>query len=271
MHQIEALISDADGTLVDTARLIRHGQHEAAVSYLKAHGIPGGELPTYEQYELVLNQHVGGSTRQTFERTVAALYADRVHHIDGIDYDALNRLLDPVQDRIAPEYVKAFPYLSATLAQLGGVGMKLAICTSGTPYHIVRNFGIALGSEVGDCADLYRQPGIAPEAKLDIFTSRLEAVYGIPQVTVVTCDDVGARTKPDPLSVQMAMERLGAAAEQCAILGDHAYDMRAGVAAGIGHRLGITHGFDDAALLRAAGATQVITSLRELAPVLADK
>jgi hypothetical protein len=30
MKNIEALISDADGTLVDTLGLIRHGQYEAA-------------------------------------------------------------------------------------------------------------------------------------------------------------------------------------------------------------------------------------------------
>ncbi len=45
----DAIISDADGTLVDTVHLIRHGQYETAKTYL---GLKGVQLiPSYEAYE----------------------------------------------------------------------------------------------------------------------------------------------------------------------------------------------------------------------------
>lgn len=127
MQRIEALISDADGTLVDTAPLIRHGQHEAARTYLEQHGLAANLLPTYDEYERVLNQHVGGSTRQTFERTVKALFEGRTHHIEQVDYDELNDLLNPIQDRIAPEFVGAF---DGQLISYGASAMQV----SSSPY-----------------------------------------------------------------------------------------------------------------------------------------
>lgn len=36
---IEAIISDADGTLVNTLHLIRHGQYETAKAYLAQNGV----------------------------------------------------------------------------------------------------------------------------------------------------------------------------------------------------------------------------------------
>ncbi len=135
MSTVEAIISDADGTLVDTVSLIRHGQHETAVTFLEQHDIPASDIPTYGEYEILLNKLVGGSARQTLERTVKALYEDRAHHLEGMDYDRLNSLLDPIQDRLAPEYVKAFPALADTLSQIGNMGIKLAIFSSGTPHH----------------------------------------------------------------------------------------------------------------------------------------
>ncbi len=50
MTQIQALISDSDGTLLDTVSLIQHGQYETATQYLVEHGIPDEEIPTYETY-----------------------------------------------------------------------------------------------------------------------------------------------------------------------------------------------------------------------------
>ncbi|MEK7472165.1 MAG: HAD family hydrolase [Patescibacteria group bacterium] len=264
MSAVEAVISDADGTLVDTVLLIRHGHYETATTFLAQHGVPSEEIPDYEEYETLLNKIVGGSARQTLERTVKAIYEDKTHHIEGVDYDELNKLLDPIQDRLAPEYVKSFPGLADTLTQIGSLGIKVAIFSSGTPHHIVRNFGIALGDKVGDYAALYRDKTINDQAKLSLFSRRLEEVFHIPKLTVVTCDDVGERTKPDPLTAQIAMERLGVQPSESLVLGDHVYDIQAGINAGVSRRVGITHGFDDAAVLREAGATDVIDELSKL-------
>lgn len=265
---IEAVLSDADGTLVDTVSLIRHGQHETAVTFLQRHGVPDADLANYEEYEQLLNKLVGGSARQTLELTVKALYENRAHHLEGVDYDELHRMLDPIQDRLAPDYVKAFPGLADTLSQIGSMGIKLAIFSSGTPHHIVRNFGIALAVRVGDYATLYQDKSADDQTKLDSFTQRLQEVFEIPELTVVTTDDVGERTKPDPLSLDIAMARLGVQPEDVIVLGDHAYDIRAGINAGIERHVGITHGFDDESALRNAGASAVIDSLAELIPLL---
>ncbi len=265
---IEGIISDADGTLVDTVSLIRRGQYETAITFLTNHGVPQNDIPTYDNYEVLLNKLVGGSARQTLERTVKALYEDKAHHLEGIDYDELNGFLDPIQDRLAPEHVKPFPGLASTLSKVGDAGIKLAIFSSGTPHHIVRNFGIALADQVGDYAALYQDKSQDDQTKLFNFVQQLQDVFHIPTLTIVTSDDIGERTKPDPLSVSIALERLGLTAASAAILGDHAYDMQAGVNAGVERRIGITHGFDNEDVLREAGATEVIKSLAELVPLI---
>lgn len=271
MSRVEALLSDADGTFVDTADLIRHGQHIAARSFLTDRGIPSGEIPTYEQYEKLLNKVVGGSARQTLERTVKALYEDRTHHLEGMDYDKLNSLLDPIQDRLAPGYVKAFPGLPELLSQVGALGLKMSIFSSGTPHHIVRNFGIALDPQMGEYSDwAHANKDVSHADQLKKFIELMRAEFHIPSLTVITCDDTGEHTKPDPFGLNLSMERLGVSPEQSLVLGDHAYDMQAAVNAGIEHRVGITHGFDDATTLREAGATAIISSLTELPPLLVD-
>ena len=271
MSEIKLLVSDADGTLVNTAPLIRHGQHEAASVFLAEHGVPAEDIPSYDQYEVILNKTVGGSTRQTFERTISVLYEDKKHHLEGIDYDQLNSLLNPIQDRIAPDYVKAFPGLPETLSQIGKMGISLAVFTSGSPHHIVRNFGIALSKELGGYSSLYQDKTIDDQTKLDMFTKRMEEVFELPGLTFVTCDDVKERTKPDQLSAELALSRFCINPNEAVVLGDHAYDIKSGVSAGIVRAIGITHGFDDEALLRDAGATDVISSLPELVPLLAAR
>lgn len=100
---IKAIISDADGTLVNTIYLIRHGQYEAVAEYLAEQGVPKQDIPDYDTYESYVNKSVGGSTRETLEKTIRLLFS-RTHeqHIGKIDFDALDARLTPVQDRIAP-------------------------------------------------------------------------------------------------------------------------------------------------------------------------
>lgn len=265
MSHIEALISDADGTLVNTVSLIRHGQYETARTYFVKHGIPADEIPDYETYEVLLNQTVGGTARNTLEKTARLLYAESPHHLDGMDFEELHGMLNPVQDRIAVEHVKPYDGLSDTLHKLGAFGIKFAIFTSGTAHHIVRNFGVALPEL--DLTSLHLNKDISDEDKLGIFVDSVKSQFSIPEFTVVTAHDI-EREKPHPDSLILAMQRLGVVPGRSAVLGDHKVDMQTAINAGVINRIGITHGFDDRATLEAAGATQIIDSLEELTGVL---
>lgn len=261
MEYPKAVLSDADGTLVDTVRLIRHGQYETAKQYLAQHGIAQDELPDYASYETLLNQVVGGSARDTLERTVRLLYESQPHHLEGMDFEALHDMLNPVQDALAPEYIQPYEGLSEFFGRLGLLGIKLAIFTSGTPHHVVRNFGIAL-PELG-MDELYKDTSRSDKEKLTEFENTLLEYFGIPAFTVITCDDV-ATHKPDPASLELAMSRLEVAPGESMVLGDHTVDMKSGINAGVEQRVGITHGFNDRKTLLTSGATDVVDSLDEI-------
>ncbi|MCA9345555.1 HAD-IA family hydrolase [Candidatus Saccharibacteria bacterium] len=261
MKRFEALLSDADGTLIDSVPLIKHGQYETAITFLKAHGLADSDLPDFPTYETALNQTVGGSARDTLERTVRMLYSDREHHINGADFDVLHNMLNPVQDRIAPEYIRAYPGLQLLLKNLGTHSLKLAIFTSGTPHHVVRNMGIAL-PELG-LTKLFKDETISDREKLVHFEKEVEKYYRIPIFTVVTIEDT-KEPKPDPEGLQIAMKRLSVEPNDCAMLGDHKADMQAGFNATVPIRIGITHGFDDKETLEEAKATEIVTNLSDI-------
>lgn len=261
MIGLEAAVFDADGTLIDTVKLIRHGQYETAKRYLKKHGIPENEIPDYDAYEIILNQSVGGAARHTLETTVRRLYENSPHHLEGMDFDELHDMLNPVQDDIAREFIRPYKGLSPLLYKLGSAGIKLAIFTSGTPHHVVRNFGVAL-PELG-LSSLFEDKDTTDEKKLDIFVDTVLNTYGLPAFTVVTAHDTVLH-KPNPASLLLAMERLNVTPDQCLVLGDHRVDMQAAKNAHIQQRVGITHGFDDRKTLETHGATAVVDSLDEL-------
>lgn len=258
MGQIKAILSDSDGTLINSLYLIRHGQYEATAAYLAARGVPRHDIPEYEVYESYINRSVGGNTRETLEATLRLLYSEtHEHHLQNIDFDELDRSLQPVQDRIAPLYVHPFHGLTELFTWLGQNGISLGIFTSGTAYHIVRHYGISLPA-LG-YTDLYRNDTVGNQEKLHAFTDRVKAVYGIPQFVAVTADDV-TRTKPDPEGMLKALDLLGLSPEDVVSLGDHPVDMQAAKAAGV-HAIGTTHGFSTAAELKAAGAIRTVDSL----------
>ncbi len=62
----------------------------------------------------------------------------------------------------------------------------------------------------------------------------------IPHDVLLTRDDV-PRAKPDPIHLQIALERLGVERAESIMVGDHAMDIAAGRAAGV-RSLAITHG-----------------------------
>ena len=262
---IKAIISDADGTLVNTMYLIRHGQYEAAAEYLTAHGVPRHDIPDYEVYESYINKSVGGSTRETFERTIRLLFG-RTHeqHLDKIDFGDLDARLAPIQDRIAPLYVHPFHGLTELFSWLGTSKTSIGIFTSGNRRMIIRNFGVSL--PVIGYTELFRQDEIPVEERLNAFVARAKAVYGLPEMAVVTCDDV-TKTKPDPEGLLMLLDQLNVSSDEAVVLGDHAVDMQAAHAAGL-HIIGISHGFGTVADLKEAGAIRIVDDLASLPRII---
>ncbi len=237
MHKIKAIISDADGTLINTVYLIRHGQYEAAVAYLISRGVTRQDIPRYEVYESSINKAIGGSTRETFEKTLRLLFKDiHEHHLSKINFDELDATLGPIQDTIAPLHVHPFPGLTELFDWLGANDISLGIFSSGSPHHIVRNFGIAL--PVLGYTDLFRSSQSSDYEKLEAFIERIKGVYGLPRFAVVTCDDV-TKNKPDPESILKVIDKLGITANEAIVLGDHAVDMLAARAAGV-YAIGIS-------------------------------
>lgn len=261
MTNIKAIIADADGTLVNTLSLIRHGQHETVTSYLSQYGLLPEQMPNYDQFEASLHVAMGGSARSTLEAVVKHFYDDQPALVAGVNYDVLHDMLNPVQDRIAPEYVRAYVGLSDYLHFVGSSGIKFAVSTSGSPHHVVRNFGIAL-PELG-LTDLYKDTTASDTVKLQQFIDCTKKHFHLADFVVVTCDDVTAH-KPDPEPFIAAMDRLSVSPKNCLILGDHSVDMRAARSAHAAEIVAITHGFDDKQTLLAAGATRTVDSLPEL-------
>lgn len=255
---IKAIVSDADGTLVNTLYLIRHGQYETAVEYLIECGIPRHDIPEYDAYESFINESVGGSTRETFERTIRMLFAEtHEHHLNAINFDKLDNRLAPIQDHIAPLYVHPFHGLTELFAWLGKSNISLGIFTSGNRRMIIRNFGVSL--PLLGYGELFLADQTPILTRLESFIARAEAVYGIPKIATVTCEDVTA-TKPDPEGILTLMDGLGLKAEEIVVLGDHPVDMIAATNAGA-HAIGVAHGFGTPAELKAAGAIQIIQDL----------
>ncbi len=255
---IKAIISDADGTLVNTVYLIRHGQYETAVDYLVSRDVPRHDIPDYEAYESYINKSVGGSTRETFEKTIRLLFGNtHAQHLEKIDFDELDDRLAPIQDHIAPLYVHPFHGLTELFSWLGESNTSFGIFTSGNRRMIIRNFGVSLPA-LG-YGDLFRADDIPVGERFEAFIARAKAVYGMPQLEVVTCEDV-TKTKPDPEGILKLMDEMKLASDEVVVLGDHAVDMQAAHAAGV-RGIGISHGFGTAAELTEAGAIRVIDNL----------
>lgn len=267
MKKIRAIISGADGTLVNTLYLIRHGQYEAAVEYMVERGITRHEIPPYEDYENFINKAVGGSTRETFQKTLHLLFGERhAEHLEVIDFDELDRRLRPIQDRLAPLYVHPFYGLSEMLTWMGKQDLLLGIFTSGSQYHVIRNFGTAL-PPLG-YTNLFTNPRVGDADKMHALIERTKAVYGLKKLSIVSCDDV-QNTKPDPEGVVKALQELGVAEDEAIVIGDLDVDIKAGLSAKV-VSVGLSHGFGTSEDLLAAGATCVVNSLQEVMALVED-
>jgi phosphoglycolate phosphatase-like HAD superfamily hydrolase len=186
------------------------------------------------------------------------------HHLDKVDFDELNKQLEPIQDYLAPLYVHPFHGLTELFTWLGANHMDLGIFTSGNRRMIIRNFGVSL--PVLGFTDLFRLDKINISERFEAFIARAQAVYGIPQFSVVTCEDV-TKTKPDPEGILRLMEKLTLSPDEIIVLGDHTTDMKAAKAAGA-HAIGISHGFGSPAELKEAGAVLIIEDLASLPKII---
>jgi phosphoglycolate phosphatase-like HAD superfamily hydrolase len=265
MSQIKAIISDADGTLVNTLYLIRHGQYETAVEYLLQSGIPRSHIPRYDIYESYINKSVGGSTRETFEKTLRLIFAkNREQYLKEIDFEDLDKRLDLVQDRLAPLYVHPFFGLTELLTWCGLNKVKFGIFTSGNRRMIIRNFGVSL--PVMGFTNLFLSDELDIGERFQAFMTRITAVYGIPQVAISTCEDV-KKTKPDPEGITRLMQALEVNADEVLIMGDHPMDMLAATNANL-EPIGISHGFGSPAELKESGAVRVVRDLTSIPKII---
>lgn len=265
MGKIKAIISDSDGTLVNTVYLIRHGQYEAATEYLLEQDVPRNEIPSYEVYESYINKSVGGSTRETFQKTLHLLFKEtHEHHLKKINFDDLDKRLIPIQDRLAPLYVHPFHGLTELFSWAGEVNVNIGIFTSGDRRMIMRNFGVSLPA-LG-FSDVFRSDEISVSERFESFLTRTKAVYGIQEFDVVTCEDV-TKTKPDPEGILKLMEDLKVTKDEVILLGDHSVDMQAAVRAHI-PSIGISHGFGTPAELKEAGAIEIVNDLASIPEVI---
>jgi phosphoglycolate phosphatase len=80
---------------------------------------------------------------------------------------------------------------------------------------------------------------------------------------LLTRDDV-PRVKPDPDHVLQSLARVARPADRAAMIGDHAFDMQAGRAAGVRVCVGVRTGNSPDASLLSAGAEAVLDSLADL-------
>lgn len=127
--------------------------------------------------------------------------------------------------------VSAFPHVVETVRRLHAEGNTLTIASSRRHESIV---ALLNGLAIADCFAL-----------------------------IIGADDV-TEAKPKPEPVLKTLAAIGADAAEAVVIGDTAYDIIMGREAGV-ETVGVTWGNGTAEELEAAGATRVISDIRELA------
>ncbi len=214
-----AVVFDADGTLVNTTNLVLNG-------FL--HVLSENNYPNLAD-EKYIRSHIGGSVAHCYSRMLGLCE-------NSFEVKYLTQRHDEVQDEHL-EWISPYPEITDTLLNLKQCGVKVGLFTSGTMYHVERNF---------------RAVGIEHSTVFD---------------AVITADDCLAH-KPSPEGLQAVLRCLGEEAAQCIYVGDHAVDVLSGKAAGIGLAVGVSHGLHDEVELRKAGADVIIHRLSELLTII---
>ena len=261
MKNVKAIISDADGTLVNTVDLIRHGQYEAAKRFYIRNGVAENDIPDFTYYIECLDRVVGASAHDTLRKTAELIFQDRPEYLGAMNFDELTASLKSVQDEMAPSYVRPYGGLKDFLNNLGQNDIRFAIFTSGSRYEVTRNFGIALPEL--SLTELYKDESMDDSTKLNLLIDTMSNKFQLADFTIVTFEDT-ERHKPNPDSLQLAMERLGVEPLEVMVMGDHAVDMLSAESAGVELRFGLTHGFHEEQALRESGATHIGHSLADV-------
>jgi len=264
---LQALISDIDGTLIDTIQVIERGMYGAASQHLIEVGVLADDMPTFEQYRTQLLTVIGGRVRETLESTNRLIFNDRPDVLELLDFDRMTEIMKPIQEELALSHVKAYDGLDELFTHLGHGNIGLGLFTSGGPHHVVRNMVVAL-PQLG-LHDLYDDESMSYQQKLEFLMERIRAHYHITNLAITTVDDVSA-SKPDPECVYSILNKLGFEANSVAALGDHIVDMQATQLAGVPVRIGITHGFDDEEVLRSQGATHIAHTLKDVVHLISQ-
>ncbi len=272
---MRVVLADLDATLVDTVQLLVQGQYQACCEAVTA---AGGHSPSLEQFRQVFAVRLGGTLTETLTATLSQLYPGPPwpeHPLLGrIEVEQLCQRVDAIQSQLAARLIRPADGLHHLLDTLRTLGLPLGIVTSGRPLHLVRNLSFAL-PHLG-CSHLYHRCrtdssatgpySAGARAALNTLSNALQIDLGVP-VCLITSGDV-CHAKPHPEPILLALDRLGASPSQAWMIGDHSVDMQAAQAAGVARRIGITTGLTSAGQLRLAGATDIATTLHEVAKLL---
>jgi len=205
---------DLDGTLADTSP-------DIAASLNHMLGVMGRAALSLD----VIRGMVGHGARSLVAKALAATGGDEARADEGV-----RLYLDHYAANIC-NGTRAFEGVEAALDELGGRGVKLAICTN-KPEHMARLLVEALG-----------------------WSERFAAIVG--------ADTMAAR-KPDPTPLLEAVARAGGGS--AAFVGDSETDAATARAAGVPF-VAVGFGFHDGAV-EALGADAVIDSYADLVAAL---
>ena len=120
---VQAIMFDSDGTLIDTTKLITEGFKQVLIDFNYT------ELATDE----IIKQHIGGHIPDVFSGLVG----------EDSSSDAVGKMtahLDEVQNLLAPTTIASYPGELEMLLELKAKGIKVGLFTSGTVLQVKRNF-----------------------------------------------------------------------------------------------------------------------------------
>ncbi|MEX1022386.1 MAG: HAD family hydrolase [Dehalococcoidia bacterium] len=151
---------------------------------------------------------------------------------------------DELAERIYQDYLRLYHhgFIQRTPAHPGADALVRALHAAGLPLAVVTN-----KSEEG--------------GRLMVATQGWDGLF-----RVVSGRDT-SEPKPHPEAALSALRRLDVPAAAAALIGDTEFDMNCGRDAGLPVVVGLT-GSRDAARLRAEGATHIVDTLAEVAPLL---
>lgn len=223
--QIKAIVFDSDGTLLDTRRLIIEGFR----TVLSRHGL------AHLADEKYIVKRLGKPVKETYEQLLAG-------HNTGLSSTDLAMEHDTVQDSLT-DLIRPYTGLAELLNHWKAMGIRLCIFTSGSMYHIQRNF-LAAGIE------------------------NVESIFD----AIITADDKIER-KPHPDTILELLKRVDVPPHYAAVVGDHMYDAIGGHEAKVRLTVGILHGFGEVDELISAGADVLVKDLFALNTIvnLADQ